>query len=313
MIPHNKLTTQKFIERARAIHGDKYDYTKSVYTTSQSKIMITCPIHGDYHQFANNHLRGHGCKDCKSTTLSNLFRLSPEDFITSANIIHDQKYDYSKIVYNGNKNKVEIICLAHGSFWQTPANHITGYGCPHCGGSFPLNTQSFIERANIIHSCKYFYELTEYISVHKKVIMICPDHGQFSQEPAAHLSGQGCPKCGLGANISKPETQWLNSLNVRDDYRHKTIRINNVRYSVDAYDPITNTVYEFYGDFWHGNPARFRADDINTRSKRSFGELYAATLSKEQTLITAGYTIVSIWENDWKRKQKLCKQHVLVG
>ena len=67
----------------------------------------------------------------------------------------------------------------------------------------------------------------------------------------------------------------------------------------------TTTIYEFYGDYWHGNPnSRFKPDDMNKAVKKTFRELYQATIQKEQELIAAGYKIVSIWESDWKKLLK---------
>ena len=59
-----KLTTEKFIEKARAVHGDTYDYSKTQYVRSMEKVCITCPEHGDFWQVPTSHLRGVGCPKC---------------------------------------------------------------------------------------------------------------------------------------------------------------------------------------------------------------------------------------------------------
>lgn len=198
---------------------------------------------------------------------------------------------------------VIIICKIHGKFTQQPRAHIhERQGCPLCGGSNPLNTEIFISMSRKIHNNTYNYELVNYKNYNTKVIIICNKHGEFNQAPAGHLQGRGCSKC--GDNISKQETLWLNSLNIPKENRNVTLKIENKIFNVDDIDYDTNTVYEFNGDFWHGNPNKFKPEDINSTNKISFGELYRKTLDKEQKLIKAGYKVVSIWESDWKKQNE---------
>lgn len=59
-------------------------------------------------------------------------KLTTEEFVIRAKEVHGNNYDYSKTVYTGKENLIEIICYKHGSFWQKPHNHISGCGCPKC-------------------------------------------------------------------------------------------------------------------------------------------------------------------------------------
>lgn len=128
-----KITTEQWIQRAREIHGDKYDYSKVLYTKASEKVCIICPKHGEFWQIANNHLRGAGCLKCKTEALAQTQRGNIDSFIEKANIIHNFKYDYSKSVYGkNNKEKIIIICPKHGEFLQCPHDHLSGYGCPKC-------------------------------------------------------------------------------------------------------------------------------------------------------------------------------------
>lgn len=99
------------------------------------------------------------------------------------------------------------------------------------------------------------------------------------------------------------ETEWLDSLNIPMEWRQIKISVGDTYFFVDAYDPATNTVYEFHGDFWHGNPKIFHPYKINKVAKKTFGKLYSATLKKENILKSAGYNIISIWEDDWNRSK----------
>ena len=122
-------------------------------------------------------------------------KLTLKDFINKANLIHNNKYDYSKVEYVNSSTKVCIICPKHGEFWQTPRSHLIGQGCPLCNGTFKLTNQEFIEKANKIHNNKYDYSKVEYVNNSTKVCIICPKHGEFWQTPHHHLNGHGCSKC----------------------------------------------------------------------------------------------------------------------
>jgi len=126
------LTTEEFIKRAKEVHSNKYDYSKTKYKLAREKIDIICPIHGSFKQQPNHHLKGHGCEKCGHVKTSSHHTKTVQYFIKKAKRIHNNKYDYSLVEYINNKTKVKIICLKHGIFVQTPDNHYKGKGCPVC-------------------------------------------------------------------------------------------------------------------------------------------------------------------------------------
>ena len=125
---------EEFIEKAKQIHGNKYDYSKTEYIDSKTKVCIICPKHGEFYQTPNSHLNGHGCFECGIISCKPK-SLTTEEFIEKARKIHGDKYDYSKTKYIDSKTKVCIICPKHGEFWQTPNCHLDGKGCPLCNES----------------------------------------------------------------------------------------------------------------------------------------------------------------------------------
>ena len=130
-----------------------------------------------------------------------------KEFIEKAKKIHGNKYDYSKVNYVNNHTKVEIICPEHGSFFQIPNSHLASRGCPKCSGNVRKTTEQFIEEAKKAHGNKYDYSLVNYVNIHTKVKIVCPEHGIFEQGPLDHLRGVNCPKCGrINAGISKKRT-----------------------------------------------------------------------------------------------------------
>jgi hypothetical protein len=137
----------------------------------------------------------------------------------------------------------------------------------------------------------------------QKVHWVCsknPAH-RWQAKVVDRVNDHGCPVCFI--RISKPEIAWLNSLDLPDDPEHRQVRlkIGKKSFQVDGFDPTTNTVYEFWGDYWHGNPDKFDHNATNTRAHQTFGQLYAKTKAKEASLISAGYKVVVMWENEWKR------------
>lgn len=127
-----KLTTKEFISKAKAVHGDKYDYSKSVYVDSRSPVLIVCPVHGAFHQRAAAHLVGYGCNQCAMEYRHRSATKSQLDFLQRARAVHGERYDYSKALYTRATDKICIICPEHGTFWQKAISHIRGGGCPKC-------------------------------------------------------------------------------------------------------------------------------------------------------------------------------------
>ncbi len=291
-----KLSTKEYIEKAKKVHGNKYQYHFVNFTRYKSNIKLVCTIHGIFSQRADVHLKS-GCKKCGDDSK----RFPQEKIIELSKKVHGDKYDYSKIIYKSYNENVEIICKIHGSFFQTPHNHISNkQDCGLCVGGITYNTSEFIRKCNIIHKNKYDYSKTKYIDSCLKVSIICPEHGEFNQLANSHTTGKGCLKCGNKYNFM--ENKWLDSLNINKEYRQQTIKSDKGHYRVDAFDPNTNTIYEFYGDFWHGNPAKYDSNDLNKRNKTTFGDLYKKTLYKEEKLKSLGYNLIVIWEDDYKKQ-----------
>jgi hypothetical protein len=184
-------STNDIIDKFIAIHGNKYDYSKTIYVNVKTKMTIICPKHGEFLQNAPNHLLGKGCHKCAGRGLTK------EDFIKEARVIHGDKYDYSKVIYNKSIDDVIIICPEHGEFLTQPTVHINNKrGCSKCAGHY-MDTEYFKEKAKTIHGNKYDYSKVVYEHNAKKVIIICPEHGEFAQAPNSHLSNAtGCPECG---------------------------------------------------------------------------------------------------------------------
>ena len=203
-----KYTILEILEKLNSVHNiesKKYSYDIPVYKSTNQKIKICClqnPDHGVFEQVISNHLNGQGCPKCEydKRKINPNGKKTQEQTIEDFKKVHSDKYDYSKVNYINNNTKVEIICPEHGSFFQIPNAHKSGRGCPKCGGKEKLTIDEIINRAHLKHNInnkpKYIYNIQNYKSINDKIQIICPEHGAFEQSVLAHLSGNGCSKCG---------------------------------------------------------------------------------------------------------------------
>jgi hypothetical protein len=286
-----RRNTEDFIRESKSIHGDRYDYSKSVFVDTKTDVLIICNIHGEFKQTPYKHLLGRGCQLCGGSK-----RLTSQQFLEKSRKIHGDYYNYDESVYINNSTKITILCPLHGKFEQRPADHFCGQGCPKCVGK-NKTTEEFIKRANVIHQNKYIYTDTIYKSSKEKVKIICPQHGEFYQIPDGHVNGKkGCPKC--KNIISKQEEEFLDFLNIprNNECRQKKI----IKKRVDGVLENTKTIYEFLGDYWHGNPRIFKHNETNNHCNKTFKQLYTETLCRFESLSSEGYNINYIWETDWE-------------
>ena len=195
-----------FIERARFIHGEKYDYTNVVYKNARTSVKLRCNIClnnwlvSPYsHAKPNN--TGSGCPYC-----AGFFRTT-EDFIKAAKLIHGLKYDYSCVNYVNAKSKVKIYCSKHNKSWLTTWHSfvIKGHGCSKCGREINKpSIESIIDKFEKVHNKKYDYKkFLVWDGWHSKIEVLCKIHENhsFYPTPASHFYGlSGCDLCN---NIQK--------------------------------------------------------------------------------------------------------------
>ena len=224
-----KLTIESFIEKAKLVHGDKYDYSKVVYSNNKTKVIIVCKIHGEFIQSPIGHLTGNGCQICGKS-----LKDTDKTFIEKAIKVHGDKYDYSKVNYIKSQQKIIIACKLHGDFLQKPNDHLNGYGCSKCARELNAKTViakgklTFFSTVDKIHSDKYDYSNSLYTGMNNKILITCPTHGDFFQTPASHLNGRGCPNCAeYGFNPNKPAILYYLKITTTDNQVLYKIGITN--------------------------------------------------------------------------------------
>jgi len=195
--------TQKFIERAKNFHKEKYSYKNTLVKKESEKIIITCSEHGDFLETTANHLNGSGCIKCDYKN----------NFISNANELHKDKYSYSEVKYENQKTPVMIKCKKHGFFEMTPLNHLKGKGCPHC----KTEDEKFIKKLNEIHEKKYTYKNVKSTALKNKINVVCKLHGDFEITVQAHVNGAGCPSCNPSL-MPKESKQLIKVDNVLNEF-----------------------------------------------------------------------------------------------
>ena len=177
-------------EKFHKVHGNKFTYTNAFYKNNKTEIVITCPVHGDFVQRPDSHIRGVGCSKC-----SGKYNYTTEEYVVAVNAIHNNKYDYSETRYTKTSENISIKCPIHGIYTQRAGNHLKGKGCRECGGSQSHTQEDILDKFYSVHGTTYNYTDMTYINYHTPIKVICNEHGPFYPTPANHLKGTTCPSC----------------------------------------------------------------------------------------------------------------------
>jgi hypothetical protein len=203
--------------------------------------------------------------------------------------------------YKGNKIKIKCICRIGHECNIKPNGVTSGQGmCKICSGTDSKTAgENFIKRIEKLGG----RVIGEYKKSDIRVKCICPkNHECYPLPDYIKQCGPMCQTCSQNG-YSQAQISWLNyiqdeeKINIRHSENGGEFRIG--KYKVDGYCEHTNTVYEFHGDFWHGNPKFYNHSDINPVNKKTFGQLLKATLHKEMSIRRSGYNYKCIWECEW--------------
>lgn len=288
-----KFNNDIFINKAKLIHDNKYNYSLVDYINARTKVKIICPIHGVFEQKPYHHLNKNGCRKCSNENSRNKQSFTKEKFIEKSKKIFDNEYDYSLVNYINANTKVLLICKKHGIFEIKPNFHLNCYeGCPKCkkNKNFNKNKITFIEKSNNKYGNKYDYSLVEYNGSVIKVKIICPIHGIFEQIPHDHLRIEhGCPKCAdiikRIKRIKQMEKDKFNGNqmipsynklacelfdNISEEYgihiQHAMnggeFFIKDLGYWLDGYDKENNVVYEYDEKYHFDKKGNLKEKDI---------------------------------------------------
>ena len=311
MARDRSFSLDDFISHSNIRHNNKYSYNEVQYVNRDVKITIHCYIHGVFSQTPAAHLAGQGCPDCGAKKASLGRRCSFDEFVIRAKEKYGDKYTYDQLSWKGMHSKTNITCPIHGLRTVIAYDFLTKkYGCEPCsniaiGNSKKLSLEEFLKRAKEANKNYDYSLLSELLKgLNTIVTIICPDHGPFEKRANKHLLGRGCPQCLISKQSSQAATLWLESLNIPHllyEYRlpQKPTRC------VDGFDPQTNTIYQFHGDYWHGNLLVYNRNDYNKKVDKTMGELFDRTSMLDDEIRSFGYNLIIKWENGPRKLAKI--------
>lgn len=220
MTERSRETIESFVERARAVHGDKFDYSISKYVNARTPMDMRCRKHDFvFSSQPHVHLKSKFCcPRCESENKSTKFvTKTTEEYLKELGDKYGDRYSYERFAYEGIRVKSTVTCRVHGDFSITPASHSRGKGgCKQCGiDSKNLAQRStledFIRKAEAVHGVgTYCYSDTKYKNGSSYLFINCFTHGKFKQRASKHLEGSGCPDCAkTGFSVSKNATLYV--------------------------------------------------------------------------------------------------------
>jgi hypothetical protein len=259
---------EEVIKSFRETHGDKYQYNRSDYINSSSKLRITCPKHGEFLQDVTSHKHGQGCPKCGRERISEFLTTPWEEVLKSFRETHKNEYEYTPETYTLLDNPMEMFCKKHGRFEQTPKIHRKGSGCPECGNertgeSQILSWEEVLKSFREVHRDEYDYNEDTYTKTLEKMEIICRKHGVFLQTPMTHKQGKGCPVCSSSTG-EKEITHLLNDLGIEFEHQKKYKVLGRKRF--DFYIPSINTIIEYNG-IQHYEPKEYFGGEKSFKSQ----------------------------------------------
>jgi len=268
-----KFTQTDFLRRCTEKHGDRFDYTMSKYTYSNSKVEIRCKKHGiSFHQTPTEHWVGKGgCPECTKRSIADSRLSTTEEFIKKASIVHDNRYEYTG-VYINQSEPMEMRCTEHNeTFFIIPKTHLRG--CTNCSKCVALKIkialnrtrEEFIEEVSKIHGNKYEYSnIADLVATQDAIEVSCPVHGKFSIMAMKHLAGQGCRQCGRirTSDSSRQSTDYFINKS-REIHGNKYDYSNSVYISSQTYIeiicPIHGSFFMWPNNHYSGNGCKICA------------------------------------------------------
>lgn len=173
----------KVKEQLQLQYGGIYTFEEDTYKNSDSKLKGFCSLHGGIEFTGKSvvHRNTIPCTQCRKRRVTDT-----ESFIAKAKEVHGDKYKYNNAKYSGYHNQITITCKLHGDFSQRVSDHLSDKGCNKCGNNIQTS-EEIVSRFREIHGNTYLYDKVKFETMHKKVTITCPTHGDFNMKPADHI------------------------------------------------------------------------------------------------------------------------------
>jgi len=297
---NREKTTAIFVNKARLVHGDIFDYSRATEIDESGRCVIICPNHGAFWQFRGNHLEGRGCQLCsneaRTTTVA--------EFIERARAVHgDATFDYSRVEqFKSTQGRVLIICPDHGEFLQAARDHMRGVGCSQCSQlRSKVTFAEFVARARTAHGDRYEYLEDSWGAERGFVTVICPDHGAYRQNWYNHSIGMGCGRC--RSFVSKPEIEIFELISeaASEEVLQSDRKVICPK-ELDIWIPELRLSIEFNGTAYHDKAAW-----ADSRS----GDSWSREREKSAICAAQGIRLLQVWEDDYKLEKEWWSSAIL--
>lgn len=273
-----------------------------------------------------------GCPECGNIITGNKNAHTHSSFLVKLEHRNTRFVPVSIVsgeIYTGIHKKLKFKCdiKNHPEWSATASSILQGSGCPECGKSISTNTHLHthlqflnllaIRNATYPHKKVYLTENEIYVQQNVKLLFCCDKGHTWKTLPGDIIHRQvGCPICENSKSFSFMAINWLEfimeqeNIHIRHMLNHsegeykipykKQGDTKNSYIKVDGFCEETNTIYEFHGDAWHGNPLVFKEEErCHPFTDNTAGELYEKTILKEELIKTLGYNLIIMWESDF--------------
>lgn len=297
-----KLTNEQFISQLNKVTSTIH--LVGEYNGRHHPTTFTCPHNHTWSALPNNILKGFGCPVC-----SRKIKKTTQQFEQELDTINKKRENKVFLckgqTYVSSFVPLQFRCNNNHEWTNTPSNVINNQqGCKICAGKNKKTTQEFEQELKEKRSTIKIKEGEHYFTAHTKMIFLCDAGHEWSARPIDVLIGYGCPHC-VKKGYSKKAIKWIREMSHVGNIQHAEnggeYLIPSTPFYADGYCKETNTIYEFYGDCYHGNPNVYspttRCHPYNRQLTAQ--QLYERTINREQLIKSLGYNIVTVWENDY--------------
>ena len=311
-----RMSHHEYVAKVRKIHG-KSITVLSEYTKCDEPVRFRCAeCEYEWETRPIYVSQGSKCPRCTGK-----MRMTHEEYIRKVKLAHG---DQVKVIgkYKNNMHKIKHYCAKCENYFSArPSDIQRGTGCV-CNGNFAKKVYSntwFLKRLKL-RNTRGITPLEKYQGKYVKIKCKCSKGHTFKTKPANLLdANSGCPKCAHNTPYSLIAIEWLEEIANRYNIRIQHAKnggeyvVPGTKYRCDGFHKESNTVFEFHGDIFHGNPKRYKkTDKPNPFSQLTALQLYRKTKAKEKALKELGYFLCTIWESDYRNTSKEARSRITI-